>query len=140
MAGGRPLKFSTPEELRERGMEYINECKINNSKILITGLALALECDRDTLLNYEARDEFFGTVRELKLYCENYAESMLFEGSASGAIFALKNHGWRDKTEVDSTINQNTTVSIEGSEALKGLANSLGQNIKDSYAKGTDGS
>ncbi len=102
--GGRPLKFSTPEELYNKGCDYIDKCIEKTKPITITGLALALDTSRETLMNYEERPEFFDTVKRLKLYCENYAEEMLYLGkNAAGPIFALKNFGWKDKSESDIT-------------------------------------
>jgi hypothetical protein len=39
------------------------------------------------------------------LYFEDYHEASLANTSTSGHIFWLKNHGWKDKTEVDSNVN-----------------------------------
>lgn len=69
----------------------------------ITGLALALGTSRETLVNYEERDNFFDTVKAAKMKCQNYAELHLFRGkNATGAIFSLKNnYGWVDRREED---------------------------------------
>jgi len=69
----------------------------------VTGLALFMEIDRDTLLNYEKNDKFFGTIKEAKLKIHEYAEQYLFTGkNQTAAIFNLKNNwGWKDKTETD---------------------------------------
>jgi len=39
----------------------------------------------------------------LKQRIENYAENRLFGNNPTGAIFALKNYGWKDKREVEQT-------------------------------------
>lgn len=123
-AGGRPLKFQSVEELQTKIEEYFNGCwgpKIGpfgpikdaeTNKVVfvqvkpytISGLAVALDCDRDTLLNYEELDEFFGTIKRAKQRCHAYAEESLFMGNATGPIFNLKNNwGWVDKTLTDVT-------------------------------------
>lgn len=105
MAGGRPLKFDTPKELADKAAEYFASFEaggINEGKpITITGLALALDTSRETLCNYENRDEFFDTIKRIKLRVEMFAEERLFASSATGAIFALKNFGWKDSQDVN---------------------------------------
>jgi len=70
-----------------------------------TGLCIALDIDRETLLNYGKDDKFFGTVKRAKLVIHNYAEKELFrQKNVVGVIFNLKNnHGWQDKQERDIT-------------------------------------
>jgi hypothetical protein len=101
--GGRPLLFKSREELQGKIEEYFTWCDEHNKPYLITGLALALRTSRETLINYESREEFFDTIKDAKLKCEGYAEDYLYTGkNVGGAIFNLKNnYGWRDKTEVD---------------------------------------
>jgi hypothetical protein len=102
----RPLKFKSPEEILKKANAYFNECIETSSPITITGLALALDTSRETLINYEKREEFFDTIKKCKLVCENYAEKQLYEKGGSGPIFALKNFGWKDKTETDINVNK----------------------------------
>lgn len=71
----------------------------------ITGLALALDTSRETLLEYQERPEFVDTIKKAKDRCHNYVEDSLLTSNPTGAIFNLKNnYGWKDKTEVDSNI------------------------------------
>lgn len=130
---GRPPKFVSVEELQTRIDRYFASCwtqKIDasgnpmflrNKKGLktnkmitvqaqpytITGLAAYLGVESDTLLNYEKRDEFFGTIKRAKQRCEAYAEAQLFIGkNVAGAIFNLKNnYGWKDKIETEHSDN-----------------------------------
>lgn len=103
-AGGRPLKFKTPEEILEKAKAYFDLTLASNLPITITGLAMALETTRETLMDYQERDEFTDTIKAIKLVCENYAEIQVFTGkNQAGAIFALKNYGWKDKQEYDHT-------------------------------------
>jgi len=103
-AGGRPLKFKTPEEIQQKADKYFKDCGEKEKPITITGLALALETSRETLINYEKKDEFFDVIKKVKLVCENYAEDRMFQArNPAGPIFALKNYGWRDRQETDIT-------------------------------------
>ena len=108
--GGRPPKYKTKEELQEKIDEYFNECDRNNEPYTVTGLAMALDVDRKTLINYSEKDEFFHTIKKAKVKLENYLEKRLInDSSTSGIIFNLKNnYGWKDKQE-----NINVGVSYE---------------------------
>jgi len=124
---GRPLKFQSIEELQTAIDAYFEEMKasffINTDGIpiyeplTITGLALALDTTRQTLMDYEERDEFTDTIKKAKTRIENYAEKRIFSSNPTGAIFALKNYGWRDKSENElygkngGAIEQSITVT-----------------------------
>jgi hypothetical protein len=99
--GGRPLKFKSPEEILKKAEQYFRECRKQKRPITITGLALALDTSRETLMKYEGRPEFADAVKKVKLVCENYAETQLYGRNPTGAIFALKNYGWIDKKEIE---------------------------------------
>lgn len=107
---GRPLKWQTVEAMQQEIDKYFEETP--ESRWTITGLALALDTDRTTLINYSEREEFFDTVNKAKLKVENAYEIDLREKGHAGNIFALKNFGWKDKTEVDATINQGKLTSL----------------------------
>ena len=120
---GRPLKFESVEKLQALIDAYFTKCdegeaiEVYDKKkqevvkyyqripYTITGLALALDTTRRTLLDYGEREEFAHTIKRSKLICENYAELLLLSGNinAAGPIFALKNYDWSDKSEVALT-------------------------------------
>jgi hypothetical protein len=139
MTAGRPLKFKTVEELEKAIQAYFDEVAkdfqkdsngiIHQAPLTITGLALALDTTRQTLMDYQERDEFTDTVKRAKTVIENYAEKRLFGNNATGAIFALKNFGWKDKTEQDITskgeaIKDATTILL-GKVPQKDLEDAL---------------
>lgn len=101
---GRPLKFKSAEEIEKVADEYFLATPIN--QWTITGLALALDTDRVTLINYENRDDFFNTIKKLKTKIENSYELTLRTRGSAGDIFGLKNFGWRDKTEQDISVKE----------------------------------
>lgn len=103
--GGRPLNFKTVEELQEKIDNYFNSCDEESEPITITGLALALGTSRETLCEYEERDEFVDTIKTAKLRVQHAYEKRLVRRGNGGDIFALKNFGWKDKSEVDNTLN-----------------------------------
>ncbi|MGW5074055.1 terminase small subunit [Rhodococcus sp. NPDC004095] len=127
---GRPLKYKTVEELDRAISAYFDmcdphtqrrvvDCGINEKgetiwrdrevmteqqPYTVSGLARALGIDRDTLINYKKRDEYFGSIQAAYDRCHEYAESQLYGRASAGAAFSLKNNwNWRDKQEHDHT-------------------------------------
>lgn len=119
---GRPRIFETVEELDAAIYEYFNpqgtvdvqtkagveqvptEKRNYIEKPTITGLALALGfADKTTLYEYRDRKEFSYSIKRAITMIEMYHEEGLSEGNVAGRIFALKNMGWRDKTEVEQS-------------------------------------
>lgn len=114
--GGRPLKFKTVKELEDKIEAYIKpsldeegNIRLNDNgfpvrPLTITGLALALDTTRETLCDYQNKDEFSDTVNRAKLIVENYYEQRLTYNSPTGSIFALKNFGWEDRSQQEQTV------------------------------------
>jgi len=145
--GGRPLKYKTVEELQNAIDEYFLLCDnrvqqvysaksdgvievLDPEPYTISGLALAMGIDRDTLLNYEKRDEYFGTIKSAKDKVHADVERRLMEKQATGAIFNLKNNfGWRDKTETDIT---------SGGEKIQPLLGGASVQSNDSNTEATE--
>jgi len=98
---GRPLKFPDVESLQAKIDAYFELTP--KEEWTITGLALALDTYRQTLLNYEHKDEFVDTIKKAKQRIENGYEIDLKKHGRSGTIFALKNFDWKDKNETDIT-------------------------------------
>lgn len=108
---GRPRLYSTPEQLQEQIEKYFAEqvgvVEIGKDKEgypitkvkapTVSGLNYFLGfCDRRSLDEYENRPGFYDTVKRAKLRIQQFAEQQLFEnGKPTGAIFWLKNNGWR---------------------------------------------
>ncbi|WP_368658667.1 terminase small subunit [Metabacillus halosaccharovorans] len=113
---GRPLKFQSVEEMQEKIDAYFAECDKKEDPYTITGLALALNTSRQTLLDYQDKsDEYFDTLKKAKTKCENYAEKHLFKGKNGvvGAIFNLKNnYSWVDKQEIDNKNSNNLNINL----------------------------
>jgi hypothetical protein len=120
--GGRPLKFKSAKELQAKIDEYFDSCfeevwievvdenkrptgnwvqlfdhrgnpRVRQSRpFTISGLSVHLNTNRQTLLNYEEKEEFFDTITRAKARIENYTEEQLFDKEAriiSGIQFNL---------------------------------------------------
>ncbi|MDR9419444.1 terminase small subunit [Gracilimonas sp.] len=121
---GKPKKWQTVEELQSDIADYFQECDENKRLTFvksigeeievsmplpytIEGLAEALDCDRDTLLNYqkqEGYEEYFGTIKraKMKIQRNKVERGLMGVAPSSTTIFDLKNnHGYVDKTIQD---------------------------------------
>ena len=105
---GRPPVFSTPEDMEEKACEYFDSLIIDNEDGLfmkpssICGVALYLGfVSRQSFNDYAKKTDFSDIVSRIKLAVENSYEKGLHSKGASGCQFALKNMGWKDKTEVE---------------------------------------
>ena len=105
---GRPLKIESPEQMKKILDEYFATTEEN--KITITGICLALDLDKSTFYDYEKREEYKDIVRKARMIVENSYEMSLRENGRTGDIFALKNFGWKDKTEIENTTNNKVTI------------------------------
>lgn len=124
---GRPLKFKTVEELEEKVQNYFNTTK--REEWTITGLALALDTSRETLINYQNKEEYFDTIKKAKDMVEHSYEIDLKKTGRTGTIFALKNFDWRDKMETDITTKGE---KIDNSDIdLDILAEKMATKLKD---------
>lgn len=123
---GRPLKFDTPEKLREAINKYFQETE--HMEYTVTGLALAIGTTRETLDDYQQREGYKEIVKEAKLIVENSYELSLRRNSKVGDIFALKNFGWKDKREVEHmgkmTLTDLVDEEANGDEAGESQGNS----------------
>lgn len=101
--GGRPPKYKAKEEMQKKIDEYFKKCDMMNEPYTVTGLAMALDMDRKSLINYQEKDEFFHTIKNAKMKVEEYLERRLIkDSSVTGIIFNLKNnYDWRDKQEIE---------------------------------------
>lgn len=106
--GGRPLKYSDVSELTKVINEYFG--KTDFEQYTITGLALAVG-SKQLVQDYEKREGYGDVIREAKLIIEHSYELALRKTRNTNYIFALKNFGWSDKQEIETTI---TGLSIPG--------------------------
>ena len=111
MTAGRPLTFNTAEELEteiKRYFDTIDDYNLayNKNKAPTTaGLALHLGfASRQSLYDYKERDEFSYIIKRAILRIESFHEENLGESNTAGHIFWLKNHDWKDKSEVENNM------------------------------------
>jgi hypothetical protein len=104
--GGRFPMYKTPEEMQVKIDAYFNRIKRIKEPATITGLHLALDLfDRNTLYDYEQKEDFARVIKQAMKRVEHAYEKKLQSQYVAGAIFALKNMGWKDKNETDLNLN-----------------------------------
>lgn len=108
---GRPALYKTPEEFKAKVQEYFDAgCRrvkrkhgdgyIEVPKCTITGLALYMGfSSRQSFYDYRKREEFKEAVEWAHTMIEMIYEEFLTENNPTGSIFALKQFGWKDKSE-----------------------------------------
>jgi len=79
----------------------------------ITGLCIHCGYEsRQSFYDNEKIPEYSYIIKKARLFIESLYEESLIQGNTTGAIFALKNMGWIDKTEIASTNHNINTERI----------------------------
>lgn len=110
---GRPAMFKTVNELDIVIDKYFDSLKYiddNNkptmSQPAISDLAYELGfCSRQSIYDYKGKDEFSYSIKRALLFIEGWHEKNACGRNPTGSIFIMKNMGWKDKQEVESTHN-----------------------------------
>lgn len=114
MFGNRIIDKQDPNHSKETPVYVM----VKEKAYTVTGLAVFLDTTRDTLMDYEKRrgDKFSDAIKKAKLAIYADTEEALFrKGSATGAIFSLKNnYHWRDRTEMDMTTKDKPIPLLAG--------------------------
>ena len=121
MAMGRPFGtfiYDNLGDLQAGIDKYFDDCDADKTPYTMYGLALALNIDRGTLLNYSKNDApqddqgntYFSTISRARLRVKNYAERRLFDKDGiGGAKFSLINNarsdGWAERQEVNLDVS-----------------------------------
>jgi hypothetical protein len=101
-AGGRPAKWTDGDAVNRMVDEWAMQRVTNKLPLTMSSLAVVLEVDRRTLVNYAQNDEFFPAIKRARIMCEAYMEDQLHRetGQVAGIIFSAKNnYGWADRSE-----------------------------------------
>lgn len=117
MPAGRPPLYDNPDDLQKKVDEYfeyvkgekgmkvegqeVEEWRREPEPLTISGLCLYIGFEsRQSFYDYEEKEEFAYTIKTARLRIENGYEKRLAGQNVAGAIFALKNLGWADRTEM----------------------------------------
>lgn len=103
--------YESAEELQAKIDEYFTR---PDKKPTISGLAYHLGFEsRQSFYDYEQKEGFAYTIKRARLRIENEYEDRLNEGAGAGAIFALKNLGWKDQTDIKANISLEQITGME---------------------------
>jgi hypothetical protein len=104
--GGRPRMYNGPDDMAPEIDSYFEWCRNNAKPYTVTGLALWLGfSDKSMLYEYQDRKEFSHLIKRARMEVEMGYETNLHGNTATGSIFALKNMGWKDKSETELSGN-----------------------------------
>lgn len=123
---GRPALYTSAEEMEAKIKQYFID-GYYKAKIMgpfgtiidvpspgISDLALYLGfCDRHALSDYQLKPEFTATIKRARAQIERIYESRLLQSNCTGAIFALKNFGWKDKFDHEIDFGEKTLDKFE---------------------------
>jgi len=113
MPRGRPRSIESPEQFDALVDEYVEQCEEKDVPVTLTGMILHLGLSsRQSLDRYQQYDGFSDCVKRAKLYVELAYEMRLNGDKPTGAIFALKNLGWRDRVEQDHTSSDGSLSGV----------------------------
>ncbi len=120
-AGGRPVKYSSSDEVAQIIETYFNEdAYVGEGEHrafvpTMAGLAYTLDLSRQGLLDYSNKEEFFDTIKKARQRVEISLEQRLASNNVAGTIFNLKNNfSWKDKTETEHS--GGFSISIPGKD------------------------
>ena len=90
---------------KKRSAKQTSEVKTSEVKpATLTGLALHLGFNsREQFERYENKGKYASNLKKARLRIEAIYEKKLHQSTFGGAIFALKNLGWADKSETKHT-------------------------------------
>lgn len=131
-AGGRPPKFKSKEQLQKAIDAYFKKCRENKGQFVtktgqvikdvsmpilptIAGLAYHLKVERQTIYNYEEKDQFFDTITRARDYILSMIENKLanVDGNISGTVFLAQNYGYRTNSKTEHSGNIGTDTDEE---------------------------
>jgi len=110
---GRPPIWTDPEAFSKKVDEYFE----TQNPITWSGLALYLGFEsRQSLEDYKSKPEFSYPIKKALLRIEQMYEGNISKNNPAGAIFALKNFGWKDKQEIDQKTEHSGGITISWEE------------------------
>lgn len=126
--GGRPPFFENSDAIQNKITSYFEKGlkvrkviigKAPNTQVIeipvptITGLTYYLGFEsRQSFYDYEKKSEFTYAIKRARLFIEIEYEEQLTLGNTVGAIFALKNMGWKDKVETGITDTEGKDIDL----------------------------
>lgn len=102
------MKYANKAKLEKDIEEYFVLMDTEGRPYTISGLACHLDTSRETLMEYQEKEEYVDTIKRAKEKCLRWVEENHLMGKVNptAGIFNLKNnYGWRDQQHTDITSN-----------------------------------
>jgi len=109
-AGGRPLKYKTPEALQKAVDAYFEETGPKS----VFGLAISLDMEARSLIEYQERDQFFPIITRAKDRIKRYYDEVVGQGGKAGHF------GDRMITRMGCPCIEKSEVDIPGFDLVLG--------------------
>ena len=126
---GRPPLWATPQDLEDAidsyFAEFISQDADNKEIPTVSGLCLALGCCRETIWAYAKKPEFSNAIKKARSRLEMAWEKRLAGSNSTGAIFWLKNQGWKDTQTIAGDKENPLNVNHGLSESTQSLIDSI---------------
>jgi len=124
MAGkGRPPKFESPEQLQDMFEAWQATFTQEGDEIPdVEGLCIYLDTARQTLFDYEQKDDYSDTIKRIKDWIIYKKKQLAMKGKIPPAIYifdAKNNAGYVDKQEIDSRNTHTVKFSDMDDEQLE---------------------
>ena len=117
--GGRPHKFANAAEMSAKVDEYFDSIQREGKRPTIAGMAYFMGyISKQSFYDNVKKDEFSTVLERARLRLSAMIEELLYTGqNCTGAIFALKNLGYEDKTvhSVTKTVRMGDVRLDDGS-------------------------
>lgn len=111
----RPKLYDNVEKLEKDINEYFKMCDKKDKPYTMSGLALALNMSRQSVINYSNDDKFFDTIKKARQRVEAQLEenALMNKYNPTFTIFNLKNNfNWKDKQEHEISNSEGTNQQL----------------------------
>ncbi len=117
---GRPASFKSVEELQEKIHQYFEEYKLLDKPLTVEMLAWRLGTNRQTILEYENKDEYSDTIKSAKEYilATKMENLNTRDGNTAGIIFDLCNNGKYSNKHANEDKGISITINDKSKEVL----------------------
>ena len=131
---GRPKKY-TPRRLKNQVNKYFSFCEETDEMPSISGLVIHLKMYRNQFYLYLKDPEFSDILEQARLIIKSWVEHDVYTttGKTDGKVAYMKNiHGWADKLETQSVVEQRIVSVDEAKAKIESLAPRLLELLKNS--------
>lgn len=112
---GRPPKFTNPEELWDRFVEYKTLIEESGEIPDVEGFCNHIDSYRDLFSEYEKKELFSDTIKRIKNWLYYKKKQLAMQNKMPAAIFifdAKNNFGYVEKQEIDQHLSGEVITGV----------------------------